>query len=306
MKKFLKWAGIFVAGLLGLAIVAFLGYFIYWTSQARQTIDVEVETFAIPTDEASIARGKVLVDVVRCTECHGKDLGGMLWTDSLMTGTFGPANLTPGENGLTNYSDEDYIRAIRHGLGQNDKPLIYMPSNFYRDLNQRDLGSIIAYLKSLDPSEEAGPPNTTGPYLWQYTLSKEQGLPAVKMIDHTETAVAVGPDPEDTVAFGEYLALPCKSCHGDDFAGVPHLERLRVSSPNITPYNLGEWTEEEFMTAMKEGALPDGRYIPQTLMPWEAIGQLPDEELHAIWVYLQSLPAIADQDALAYQQIADN
>lgn len=303
MKTFLKWLGILVGGIVGLALIGLLGYYLYWLSQARRTIDVEVVTFEIPTDEASIARGEILVDIVRCTECHDGDLSGAVWTNQLLTGTFGPSNLTPGENGIAHYTDEDYIRAIRHGLGPDGKPLIYMPSNFYVDLNQEDLGDIIAYLKSLPPSSEPGPPNgRSGPLLWNFVLGNPQGLPAVKMIDHEAVAeIPIGPDPSDTLAYGEYLALPCRSCHGPDFAGVPQLERLLVPSPNITPYNIGHWTEEQFFTAMREGIVPDGSYIPQALMPWDAIGRLTDEELHAIWVYLRSLPPVANEDAAAYQ-----
>lgn len=304
MKKFFKWLGIILGGLLGIALIGLLGYYIYWYTQARRTIDVDVQTMEIPTDQASIDRGKILVEIVRCTECHGKDLSGMLWANvPVLTGTFGPTNLTPGENGIAGYTDEDYIRAIRHGIGRDGKALIYMPSNYYYELNQEDLGDIIAYLKTLTPSEEAGPPNGySGPYLWNFVLGNPQGLPAIKMIDHEAVAeIPAGPDPSNTLAYGEYLALPCQSCHGEDFAGVPNLERLQVPSPNITPYNLGDWTDEQFFLAMREGTLPDGTYIPQSLMPWMAIGQLTDDELHAIWDYLQSLPPVADEDAVAYQ-----
>lgn len=306
MNKSLKWLGILLGGILGIALIGLLGYFIYWQIQARQTIEVDVAPLEIPTDQASIDRGQILVEIVRCTECHGKDLSGIQWAGSqrpILTGAFGPSNLTPGENGLENYTDEDYVRAIRHGVGQDGKALIYMPSNFYVDLNESDLGDIIAYLKTLPPSDEPGPPNNWfGPLLWDFVLSNPQGLPAIKMIDHeAEREIPTGPDPGDTLAYGEYLALPCRSCHGDDFAGVPMLERLGVPSPNITPYNLGDWTEEDFFTAMREGAVPDGTFIPQSLMPWTAIGQLTDEELHAIWVYLQSLPAVTPEDAIEFQ-----
>lgn len=301
MKKVLKWLGIILGVLVGIALIAFLGYYAYWNSQARQTYDIEVETFPIPTDEASIARGKILVEAVRCTECHGKDLAGEVWTDRLITGTFGSSNLTPGENGIAGYTDEDYIRAIRHAVDRDGKPLIYMPANFYQPLSKEDLGAIIAYLKTLPPSEEPGPPNTTGPYLWRIVMNNPQALPAVKLVDHSNTAVPDGPDKSNPVEYGEYLALACQSCHGQDFAGMPWLERLRVPSPNITPHAIGDWTEADFFKAMREGQKPNGTYIPQTLMPWEAIGQLSDEELSAIWAYLQSLPAIADEDAIAYQ-----
>lgn len=303
MKKFLKWFAWLLGGIVGIALIGLLGYYIYFASQAKRSYDVDIETFAIPTDEASIARGKILVEIVRCTECHGKDLSGMLWANvPVLTGTFGPSNLTPGENGIAGYTDEDYIRAIRHAVGRDGKPLYYMPSNFYRDLNQADLGAIIAYLKTLEPSAEAGPPNTpTGPYLWDFIMETPQGLPAAKLIDHSETAVSIGPDDSDMLEYGEYLALTCKSCHGDDFAGVPMLERLRIPSPNITPYAIGDWTEDDFFLMVRDGELPTGRYIPQHLMPWEAIGQLTDQELNAIWLYLQSLPPVAYEDAIEFQ-----
>lgn len=41
------------------------------------------------------------------------------------------------------------------------------------------------------------------------------------------------------------------------------------------------------------------------LMPWTAIGQLTDDELHAIWVYLQSLPTVADGEGIEFQSAGE-
>lgn len=301
MKKILKWTAILLGSMIGLALIGLFVYYLYWASQTKRTYDIDIQTFEIPTDEASIARGEILVEVVRCTECHGKDLSGMLWVNHIASGQFGPSNLTPGENGITNYTDEDYIRSIRHGVGPDGQPLIFMPANYYQDLNQDDLGAIIAYLKTLPPSKTPGPTNKTRPYMWKFVLENPQALPAVKLIDHEQTAVPVGPDPNDKLAYGEYLSLPCRSCHGNDYAGRPMLERIGVRSPNITPYNLGDWTEEDFFRMVRDGILPSERIIPQTFMPWEAIGELSDGEISAIWLYLQSIPPVADEDAIEYQ-----
>ncbi len=66
---------------------------------------------------------------------------------------------------------------------------------------------------------------------------------------------------------------------------------------NLTPdmeTGLGSWTEEMFMKAMRTGkhmGAADGRDILPP-MPWQGIGQLPDEDIKAIWAYLHSLKPV--------------
>lgn len=42
---------------------------------------------------------------------------------------------------------------------------------------------------------------------------------------------------------------------------------------------------------MRQGATPGGRQL-SSYMPWKTLGRLHDEELRALWLYLQSLPAL--------------
>ena len=66
---------------------------------------------------------------------------------------------------------------------------------------------------------------------------------------------------------------------------------------NLTPDDstgLGEWTEEAFIAAIRTGkhqGQPNGRAI-LPLMPWEVIREATDEDLKAIWAYLESIPPI--------------
>lgn len=77
---------------------------------------------------------------------------------------------------------------------------------------------------------------------------------------------------------------------------------------NLTPdkeTGLGSWTEQMFMQAMRTGkhmGAPQGRPILPP-MPWSVIGSIPDQDLHAIWVYLRSIPPIknAVQDPIPPQ-----
>lgn len=67
---------------------------------------------------------------------------------------------------------------------------------------------------------------------------------------------------------------------------------------NLTPdraTGLGDWTEEMFIAALRTGrSRGKGRPILPP-MPYPMIGQLTDEDLRAIFSYLQSLPPVVNR-----------
>ena len=67
---------------------------------------------------------------------------------------------------------------------------------------------------------------------------------------------------------------------------------------NLTPdqnTGLGIWTEDMFLEAIKNGKhMGKGRPILPP-MPWNWYGQLPDEDLKAMFAYLRSIPAISNR-----------
>lgn len=67
---------------------------------------------------------------------------------------------------------------------------------------------------------------------------------------------------------------------------------------NLTPdraTGLGAWTVDEFVQALRTGRHQGrGRQILPP-MPWPMISQLTDEDLRAIFAFLQSIPAIANK-----------
>jgi len=65
-----------------------------------------------------------------------------------------------------------------------------------------------------------------------------------------------------------------------------------VPSPNLTPGGeLASWSEVDFFTAIRTGVTPSGHKLSEE-MPWQNFGQMTDDELKAVWLYLQSLPAL--------------
>jgi mono/diheme cytochrome c family protein len=67
---------------------------------------------------------------------------------------------------------------------------------------------------------------------------------------------------------------------------------------NLTPdqnTGLGIWTEDMFVDAIKKGRhMGKGRQIMPP-MPWNWYGQLPDDDLKAIFAYLKSIPSISNR-----------
>lgn len=101
---------------------------------------------------------------------------------------------------------------------------------------------------------------------------------------------------------GRYLATvgDCIACHtargGEDFAGGRELPTPfgTLYGPNLTPdieTGLGDWTEEQFITAMTEGIGPEGQhYYPA--FPYPYFTKVDREDLLAIWAYLNTLEPI--------------
>jgi hypothetical protein len=67
---------------------------------------------------------------------------------------------------------------------------------------------------------------------------------------------------------------------------------------NLTPdqnTGLGIWTEEMFLNALKQGKHMGTARPILPPMPWNWYGQLPDEDLKAMFAYLKSIPAISNR-----------
>lgn len=126
----------------------------------------------------------------------------------------------------------------------------------------------------------------------------------------------------ELIAYGRYIATAIQGCGchtrekadgGKDdawhYAGAPNPPPpvgppansgwttprwKRIYSRNITPdreTGIGNWTEAQFIRAMRAGITPDGRVLdPQ--MPWEAFQKITDRDLKALWAYLKTIKPI--------------
>ena len=296
MKKVLKWIGIVLGSLIGLILLA--GIVLYFVGNARlnKTYDFPPSNITLPTDAASIEVGKHRAEIL-CEGCHGKDLGGVNgWFDAPPIGNIDSANLTSGEGGVGGaFSTEDYVRAIRHGIDREGKPIFMVAAVSTAHLSDEDLGAIIAYIKTVPPVDHKVTERHFTPLakilLAAGVLDK---LPA-ETVSHDVHVAA--PPKGVTPEYGEYLVNTndCHLCHGpqlngDDFPD-PTIKKI---SPNLTPGGeLGFWKEEDFINALRTGKTPGGHELDPEFMPWKNYALFTDDELKAIWAYLQSLPKLS-------------
>jgi mono/diheme cytochrome c family protein len=295
MKTTFKWIGIVLGSLIGLLLALAVVFLILGNMRLNKSYDFPADNVVIPTDEASLERGRHIAETT-CAQCHGADLGGVDgWFKMEGVGEIDSANLTTGSGGVGSVytSDADYVWAIRHGIGTDGKPT-FMPAVLaYQTMSDEDLGAVIAYLKAAPPVDRA----TEGSFDVMGKIMIGAGLFGDLPVEAASHATNVtAPAASMTVEYGEYLTAlgDCSSCHGADYAGGAFPDpAITLPVPNITPAgNIGVWTEQEFIAAMRTGVTPEGKSLVPTLMPFGAIGKMSDEELKAVYLFLTSLPAV--------------
>jgi mono/diheme cytochrome c family protein len=297
IRKIFKWIGIVLGSLIGLLLLAFVVLYTIGTvkwNKMHSPYDLPVETISVPTDQASIARGEHVATIHMCKDCHTETWRGQFESVPGLI-TLSIPNLTSGAGGIgaTN-TDEDWVRAIRHGVGHDGRGLVLMPSRLWYYISDDDLADLIAYLKSLPPVDNKLPNSELGP-LGRVMLAlgklPSDLIPNVTVIDH-DGPRPVAPEPGVTVEYGKYLAITCTACHGSNLNGKLIQTDAEYLAPNLTPGGeLHAWSEEDFMATLRTGVTPGGKQL-KSVMPWKYFGQMTDDELKAVWLYLQSLPAL--------------
>jgi mono/diheme cytochrome c family protein len=289
-----------ILGGLVLAVAMILSaIFVFSTQTLNRAIEYTDSSPPTTRDSASLARGNHLARAIgKCVDCHGADLGGQVIIDGMPFARVVAPNLTSGRGGIADdRSDDDFLRAVRHGIGANSQALALMPSRNYWHMGDDDVGALIGYLRSIPAVDRELPVTSFG--LVGRTLLLKGDLDDMfeaKSMDHT--ARRPPPPAADTTAdYGRYLAEigGCTGCHGPGLSGgpIPGAPPEMMPATNITPENIGSWTEADFFRALREGVRPNGIPIDTVNMPIPLTRQMTDLETKAIYMYLKTVPAKA-------------
>ncbi|MCB8985932.1 MAG: c-type cytochrome [Ardenticatenaceae bacterium] len=297
MKRVLKWLGIVVGTLLiGVVVLNFVG-----KSRLNNAPEVATKPVTAAAGETAVTRGEHLVNVVsECRECHGEQLEGGSFFDGEMGIYLAAPNLTAGKGGIgATYTDADWERAIRHGIGSDNRVLVIMPSNYFSHYSDTDLADLIAYLKTVPPVDsDFGPRRIGFPGSIIGGVIAFDDFTHINGIDHAHVG-ANAPVEGVTPEYGAYMVniAACRDCHAANLAGISPAAGTDgpPPGPNLTPGGEpGGWTEADFINTIHTGQTPSGRQLDGEQMPWPIFSRMTDTELQAIWAYLHSLPALPD------------
>ena len=309
-RKILKWTGIIL-------LIIITGLFITVMALQNKKFDAPYPNVQASTDSTVIARGKELVyGPAHCANCHvaqgkeelvfaGKEAplsGGNLF--DLPIGKIRAKNLTPDLTGIGRMSDKEFARALRYGVSPEGSAYFdFMP---FHNTSDEDLTAIVSYLRSQPAVKHEVPANDFN------LLGKVVKAFLLKPVGPDGT-VEKTVKRDTTAVYGKYLAnsvANCRGCHtnrdlmtgafiGEDYAGglkfdnVTDSGTFSLTTPNLTPDETGRlsgWTQQQFLKRFRMGTL-----IKQSHMPWGPFSRMSDDDLKAVWNYLQTVKPVRNE-----------
>lgn len=302
VKKILKWTGI---------LLLFIIFSVTALTASRQklTFNAPLPDIKASTDSIIIARGKHLVySSAHCASCHSNQNADSLLSlgiepelsggheFKLPIGSIYAKNITSDkETGIGNLTDAQIARALYYGVGSDGRAMFdFMP---FHNVSEKDMQAIISYIRTQKPVRNKVPDhqfNALGKVIKAFML-KPTGPSG-------EIPKTINPD--TTASYGNYMVnyvANCAGCHTkrDPMTGAyigPILAGGMVFdegggdplvSPNLTTDSssrIYSWNYEVFKSRFKMG-----RLVKHSPMPWESYKRMTDDEIKAIFNYLQTV-----------------
>jgi mono/diheme cytochrome c family protein len=289
----LKWSGTVTTAALaavawGFLVLAIAGS-IKQHSRSAPVPEVRIEGTA-----DQVLRGQAIVDSF-CAACHSKYgplTGGMDVGKELTApvGSFITSNLTPA-GALSQWSDGEIFRAIRNGIDARGNWLTIMSYTNASKLSDADTYAVIAFIRSRLAAGAVTPEPPDHLNLLGLAMLGAGLLPAGNPVFAGQLSA---PAKAPTARYGEYILSyqDCRACHGPNLTGgVPG--QIAPIGPNLRVVRA--WNKEQFIATMRTGLDPAGRPLSE-LMPWRVLGKMDDDELTAVFEYLQSRNYVATRN----------
>lgn len=315
VKKILIWLVIIIVVFIAGALL----YIKIRLPNVGSAPDIKVE----PTAER-VARGEYLANHVSvCIDCHSRrdwsrfsgppdeetfGMGGDLFDQKFgFPGKYYAKNITP--TGISRYTDGELFRVITTGVDKEGKAMFpVMPFRYYGQMDEEDIKSIIAYIRTLKPIKN-DVPKSSSDFPMNFLINT---IPK-------KAHLSKRPEKTDVVNYGKYIvtASGCIECHtkvnkgnlitGTEFGGgreFPFPGGSIVRSSNISPdqeTGIGPWNKEAFLYYFQSHSdsltlntmIKPGDF--NSIMPWTMYGKMTDEDLTSVYEYLRTVKPIRNK-----------
>jgi mono/diheme cytochrome c family protein len=288
MRRVAIWSLRAVAALLLLAVVAILALWAVSESVLRRDHPLRPETVRASGPEA-IAEGKRLAKLYGCSSCHGPELRGHMFNDE-------PALVRNHAPNLTllarSYSDEEFAQAIKQGVHPKERRALWgMSSATFSTIPDKELGAVLAFLRSIPPGGPATPNETPSLYsrlavvLNHFRPSDpvtEVALrPSAEQVAwaRSHPPRALGPGHEKGLRIA---ATICSECHGSDLRGD-----ATEGGPDLIV--AAAYDRPAFHRLLRTGVPPGGRDLGiMSEAAREDFKVFTDAELDSLYSYLKA------------------
>lgn len=259
-----------------------------------------------------IARGQYLADAADCLACHTAEggeafAGGRPFHTDF--GTIFSPNISPDpETGIGSWSDEDFVRAMHEGVGEDGEWLYpAFPYAAYTYLTMDDVLAIKAYLFSQEPVRNEPPGHALRfPYNQRWLMS------IWAMLYNPNTRFEPVADRAPSWNRGAYVVEAlghCGECHTPR-TPLQSLDNRRKFGGGFAEgwraYNLssheasgiGSWSAEDLERYLKTGRSQSrgSAFGPMAEAVHLSFAKMTDSDVSAIVEYVRSVPAVEVPD----------
>jgi cytochrome c5 len=326
-KKYRRALGLLVVAFIAVAIYTYLGVTSNLNNMANYATEAEKETPYYPDyppvnttgkDPAQIQRGEYIAKSGDCIACHsntpkhGATFAGGLPMPTPF-GTIYTPNITPDkETGIGNWTDEQFIKAMRKGISPEGH--FYYPAfpyYYFNNITTDDLKALKAYLDSIPAVKQENLKNTM---IKPFNIRLlQEGWRILFFHPESQSGYTPNPKQSDEWNRGAYLvegAGHCAMCHSPSYylltQSIPlaaPIKKYNLSgaavqgylAPNISSSNLAKIANDDIVNVFKKDALIGGGNVvgPMKEVNHDSLKYLTDSDLLAIAVYLKSVQSLS-------------
>ncbi len=262
--------------------------------------------------DSLIERGAYLARAADCLACHskpgGQDYAGGLGF-KLPFGTLYSTNITPDkDNGIGNYSDAEFINAVRRGV-RRDGAMLYpaMPYTSYSYLTDADTLAIKAYLFTLPAAHPQPPENSLA-----FPFNQRWAMWFWATMFNRDTRFAPDSSKSPEWNRGAYLAealAHCGECHTprnlafavdnrQKFAGAMTAGWHAFNITSDKASGIGGWSDADLASYLADGhATEHGTASgPMGEAVDRSFSYMTNDDIKSLVAYLRTVPAVASGD----------